>query len=169
MTASTSCGRSGSGCAEGSGARAREPVVVEKVEAVVVGRTASGSFDCALRASLRMTGVVVVPNAGLSTAALCASGRDDTAGEDEAARAGTSGRDDDVVERSGTGWSVRQSGGCRRRRGWGFGGAELGEEVFDGEEALEVDELEDAELEVEAGLLAVAEVVEGAEEDGEET
>ena len=31
----------GSGCAEGSGARAREPVVVEKVEAVVVGRTAS--------------------------------------------------------------------------------------------------------------------------------
>ncbi len=60
------------------------------------------------------------------------------------------------------------SGGSGRRCGWGFGGAELGEEVFDGEEALEVDELEDAELEVEAGLLAVAEVVEGAEEDGEE-
>ena len=32
-----------------------------------------------------------------------------------------------------------------------------------------MDELEDAELEVKAGLLAVAEVVEGAEEDGEET
>jgi hypothetical protein len=32
-----------------------------------------------------------------------------------------------------------------------------------------VDEFEDAELEVEAGLLAEAEVVEGAEEDGEET
>ena len=61
----------------GSGARAREPVVVENVEAVVAGRTLSGSFDCALRASLRMTDCVVVPNAGLSTAALCASGRDD--------------------------------------------------------------------------------------------
>ena len=44
----------------------------------------------------------------------------------------------------------------------------MGEEVFDGEEALEVDELEDAEFEVEAGLLAESEVVEGAEEDGEE-
>ena len=45
----------------------------------------------------------------------------------------------------------------------------MGEEVFDGEEALEVDEFEDAKLEVEARLLAVAEVVEGAEEDREET
>ena len=44
----------------------------------------------------------------------------------------------------------------------------MGEEVFDGEEALEVDELEDAEFEVEARFLAEAEVVEGAEEDGEE-
>ena len=44
----------------------------------------------------------------------------------------------------------------------------MGEEVFDGEETLEVDELEDAELEMEAGLLAEAEVVEGAKEDGEE-
>ena len=40
------CGRSSSGCG-GSGARAREPSVVEKVEAVAVGRTAAGSFDFA--------------------------------------------------------------------------------------------------------------------------
>ena len=54
-------------------------------------------------------------------------------------------------------------------RGGGLrGGAELREELFDGEEALDVDEFEQAEFEVEALLLAEAEVVEGAEHDGEE-
>src|SRR5215469_2565223 len=51
LVGETSAGRS-SGAGVGSGARAREPSVVEKVEAVVVGRTASGFFD-SLR-SLRM-------------------------------------------------------------------------------------------------------------------
>jgi hypothetical protein len=46
--------------------------------------------------------------------------------------------------------------------------AELREQLLDGHQALHVDELEQAELEVEALLLAVAELVEGAQQDGEE-
>ena len=58
----------------------------------------------------------------------------------------------------------------RRTRGFGGerdGGAELGEDLFDRDEALSVNEFEEAEFEVKALLLAVAEVVEGAERDGE--
>jgi hypothetical protein len=44
----------------------------------------------------------------------------------------------------------------------------LGEEVFDREEALDVDQLQEAELEVEALFLSESQVVEGAEHDREE-
>jgi hypothetical protein len=44
----------------------------------------------------------------------------------------------------------------------------LAEEVFDGDEALDVDQLEEPEFEVEALLLPVAQFIEGAEHDGEE-
>ena len=45
---------------------------------------------------------------------------------------------------------------------------ELAEDLFDGQQAAEVDELQQAELEVEALFLPVAELVEGAEHDLEE-
>ena len=46
--------------------------------------------------------------------------------------------------------------------------AERAEDLFDGEQAAEVDELEQAEFEVEALFLAVAQLVEGAEHGLEE-
>ena len=56
---------------------------------------------------------------------------------------------------------------------WCWGGmldvrAHLAQEVFDGDEALDVDQLEQAQLEMEALFLSVAQLVEGAEHDGEE-
>jgi len=70
------------------------------------------------------------------------------------------------------GWGTRACGGWGTRfgGGWGtrFGGGELAEGLFDGEEAAEMDELEEAEFEVEALLLAVAQLVEGAQHDLEE-
>ena len=47
-------------------------------------------------------------------------------------------------------------------------GGDLAEGLFDGEEAAQVDELEEAELEVEALLLAIAQLVEGAQHDLQE-
>ena len=60
--------------------------------------------------------------------------------------------------------------GWRPRHGWGtrLGGGELAEGLFDGEEAAQVDELEEAEFEVEALFLAIAQLVEGAEHDLQE-
>ena len=47
-------------------------------------------------------------------------------------------------------------------------GGELAEGLFDGQEAAQMDELEQAELEVEALFLAIAQFVEGAQHDLEE-
>ena len=65
------------------------------------------------------------------------------------------------------GWAEGTTGkpmgpGGFRRGGAGMGG-EGAEDFFDGEEPAEVDELEQAELEVEALFLPVAELIEGAE------
>src|SRR5208283_1238573 len=78
--------------------------------------------------------------------------------------------------RFGGGWGTQFGGGfpthdgMRLRHEWGtrFGDGELAESLLDGQEAAQMDELEEAELEVEALLLAIAQLVEGAQHDLEE-
>jgi hypothetical protein len=57
------------------------------------------------------------------------------------------------------------------RHGWGtqLCERELAEGLLDGEKAAEVDELKEAELEVEALLLSISQFVEGAQHDLQET